>query len=96
MANVVGSFALGVVVGASASSDAQFYVGSGFVGAFTTFSTWMFETERLAGDGRSDLAVATVAAQTVPGAVSATAISIVGSIGLGGIDHDRVCFLGAR
>lgn len=78
--NVAGSFALGALVGASASSDVQLYAGLGFVGAFTTFSTWMLETERLADDGRSDLAVANVAVQTVAGAVSATAGFIVGSI----------------
>lgn len=78
--NVVGSFALGLIVGASARSDIQLYAGSGFVGAFTTFSTWMLETERLADDGRTDLAAANVGVQTVAGAASATAGFILGSI----------------
>jgi fluoride exporter len=78
--NVAGSFALGVVVGAEAGSDIQLYAGSGFVGAFTTFSTWMLETERLVDDGRSDLAIANVAVQSVAGALAATGGFIVGSL----------------
>ena len=43
--NATGSFALGVV-----GSNAV--VGVGLIGAYTTFSTWMLETHRLAEDGR--------------------------------------------
>ena len=48
-----GAFALGVLSG-------NFVVGTGFVGAYTTFSTWMLETQRLAEDGRSAAALANV------------------------------------
>jgi fluoride exporter len=43
--NVTGSFALGVV-------GANVLFGTGLIGAYTTFSTWMLETHRLAEDGR--------------------------------------------
>jgi CrcB protein len=43
--NLTGAFALGVLSG-------NFVIGTGFVGAYTTFSTWMFETQRLTEDGR--------------------------------------------
>ena len=43
--NVVGSFGLGLLVG---SADHVYrLVGIGFVGAFTTFSTWMLDTRKL-------------------------------------------------
>lgn len=48
--NLTGSFALGVIVGASVTHDVAFVLGTGFMGGYTTFSTWMVETERL-GEG---------------------------------------------
>jgi fluoride exporter len=50
--NISGSFVLGVLVGAGVGGDALLVAGTGFVGAYTTFSTWMLETERLGEDGR--------------------------------------------
>lgn len=55
--NVLGSLALGVLTGAGVTGDAILLAGTGFLGAFTTFSTWMVETERLAGRGRTALAL---------------------------------------
>ena len=59
--NVTGAFALGVLAGAAVSGDALRLAGTGFIGAYTTFSTWMLETHRLAEDGRARPAVANVA-----------------------------------
>jgi CrcB protein len=50
--NASGSFVLGVLVGAGVGGHALLVAGTGFVGAYTTFSTWMLETERLGEDGR--------------------------------------------
>ena len=41
--NVAGSFALGVLVGAGASEDVRAIVGIGFLGGFTTFSTFSLD-----------------------------------------------------
>ena len=41
--NLSGAFVLGVVVGAGVSGAALLIVGTGFFGAYTTFSTWMVE-----------------------------------------------------
>lgn len=49
--NLSGGFALGMLVGAGVADDAQLVLGTGLLGAFTTFSTWMFEAQRLAEDG---------------------------------------------
>jgi fluoride exporter len=49
--NLSGAFALGVLAGAVVSGDALRLEGIGFIGAFTTFSTWVFESHRLGEDG---------------------------------------------
>jgi CrcB protein len=49
--NLVGAFVLGVVVGTPVASDPYRLVGTGLIGAFTTFSTWTFESHRLGEDG---------------------------------------------
>lgn len=48
--NLTGSFALGVLVGASVTHRIAFLLGTGFTGGYTTFSTWMVESERV-GEG---------------------------------------------
>lgn len=54
--NVAGSFILGLVAGLASASTAPAWVltlvGTGFCGALTTFSTFSFETVRLAEAGR--------------------------------------------
>lgn len=53
--NVAGSFLLGVILGAAAfgpgSRDLVALAGTGFCGGFTTYSTFGYETVRLAEDG---------------------------------------------
>jgi CrcB protein len=58
--NLSGALALGVLVGAGVGGDTLVLVGTAFLGAYTTFSTWMLETERLVEDGLSGLAAAYV------------------------------------
>lgn len=45
--NLSGSLVLGVIDGAAVPGDVAFVFGTGMIGAYTTFSTWMFETQRL-------------------------------------------------
>ncbi|KAA0266324.1 MAG: fluoride efflux transporter CrcB [Acidobacteria bacterium] len=49
--NLSGALALGALAGATASAGLLELAGTGFLGAFTTFSTWMLESHRLAEDG---------------------------------------------
>jgi CrcB protein len=58
--NLSGAFALGVLSGADVGGDALLLAGTGFLGAYTTFSTWMLETHRLAEDGRGRTAAANI------------------------------------
>jgi CrcB protein len=64
--NVAGSFLLGVVTALGPGKHATLVFGTGFCGAFTTFSTFTFETVRLfeTGERRRALlnAVGTLAA----------------------------------
>jgi fluoride exporter len=50
--NLSGAVALGVLHGAGVGSDALRLAGTGLLGAYTTFSTWTFESHRLGEDGR--------------------------------------------
>jgi fluoride exporter len=59
--NVSGAFALGVIAGLALSHDAALIAGTAAVGSYTTFSTWMGETHRLATAGQRRAAAANVA-----------------------------------
>jgi CrcB protein len=41
--NLTGAFAAGVLAGAGVGATALMILGTGFLGAYTTFSTWMVE-----------------------------------------------------
>ena len=51
--NLSGGFALGVLTGLGVGGDALLILGTGFLGGYTTFSTWMVESQRLGEDGDS-------------------------------------------
>ena len=60
--NLLGAFALGIVVAVTTerlilSSDWRVALGIGYLGAFTTFSTYTYETVKLAEDGALGLAL---------------------------------------
>lgn len=69
--NLLGSFLLGVVVGAALSHDAYRLVGTGLIGAFTTFSTWALESHRLGEDGRLRIGAVNFALSLVLGVSAA-------------------------
>lgn len=71
--NVLGSFLLGVLVGATLSDDTYRLLGTGLVGAFTTFSTWALESHRLGEDGELARGVANFAVSLVLGVTVAWA-----------------------
>lgn len=69
--NVVGCLVLGVVTGAvmggAASPRVQLLLGTGLCGALTTYSTFSYETLRLAEEGARFYAAANVVASVVAG-----------------------------
>jgi len=54
--NLSGAFLLGLLTGIALEGDALVLAGTATLGSYTTFSTWMFETHRLAEDGELALA----------------------------------------
>jgi CrcB protein len=69
--NLLGALVLGVLVGAALSENAYRVTATGFVGAFTTFSTWALESHRLGEDGRLRLGALNFAVSLVLGALLA-------------------------
>ncbi|MGN5631708.1 fluoride efflux transporter CrcB [Streptomyces sp. AC154] len=69
--NVTGCLVLGVLTGAvtagAASSHLQLLLGTGLCGALTTYSTFSYETLRLAEDGARFYAAVNVVASVVAG-----------------------------
>ena len=75
--NALGSFALGLLLGASVEGETMLrlvaLLGTGFCGAFTTFSTFAYESVVLAEEGSSGIAAASVLASVVVGLAAAFA-----------------------
>lgn len=73
--NVSGSFILGVLSGALEFStlppEVRLTLGVGFLGAYTTFSTFTYETLRLVEAGNAGVALGYVAASLAAGLTAA-------------------------
>ncbi|WP_296602247.1 fluoride efflux transporter CrcB [Nocardioides sp.] len=84
LVNVIGSLALGLLVGLSTGSDVpdavMLTLGTGLCGALTTYSTFGYETFRLFEDGARLYAVLNVCLSLVAG-LGAAALGYV--VGLG-------------
>jgi len=83
--NVVGSLALGVVAGLvlahGVDPDVQVIIGTGFLGAFTTFSAFSYETFALLEDGASRAALLNGLGSVVAGLLAATVgLAVVGAL----------------
>lgn len=77
--NLSGALALGILAGATLSVDAYRLVATGFVGAYTTFSTWTLESQRLGEDGQGRLGIANFAVSLVLGVLAAWAGRHIGA-----------------
>ena len=71
--NITGAVLLGLITGLALNHQAALLAGTAFVGAYTTFSTWMFETQRLTEERRVGPAAANLAVSVVLGIAAAAA-----------------------
>lgn len=85
LVNVSGSFVLGLVIGLAASgtfdADTRAIVGVGFLGSYTTFSTYAYETVRDAEQGHRGVAACYALGSIVAGC-GAAAIGLLATGGL--------------
>jgi CrcB protein len=78
--NCSGTLLLGLITGAGVSGDAALVLGAGAIGSYTTFSTWMYETHRLAEEGQATAAALNLAISLVAGLAFAGAGWALGSL----------------
>ena len=75
--NLTGSFVLGLLVGLvtyqGLDADVRTVVGTGFIGAYTTFSSFSYETFGLFEDGATSAALVNALGSIAAGLVAATA-----------------------
>jgi CrcB protein len=65
--NISGAALLGFLVALALNRHAALLAGTAFVGSYTTFSTWMLETQRLGEERQVRNAVANIVASIVLG-----------------------------
>jgi CrcB protein len=78
--NLLGSFCLGLLTGLSVTGDGLLIGGTALLGSFTTFSTWMLESERLAEDGEGGLWLVNLAVSVTGGIAAAAAGWAIGAV----------------
>jgi CrcB protein len=88
--NAAGCFLIGVLMQVGVTTDIiprtlRFALAIGFLGAFTTFSTFGYETVRYAEDGAWNLAIANVGAQLVLGLLATWLGFTVARAAIGGV-----------
>jgi CrcB protein len=71
LVNLSGAFLLGLLAGASVEGDARLLLGAGLLGSYTTFSTWMVETQRIGEAGKHRIAVLNVVLSAALGLAAA-------------------------
>ena len=76
--NLSGALLLGLVVGLSLHGDAYLLAGTAALGSYTTFSTWMLESHRLAEDGQARPLALNVLASLVLGVAAVAAGRLIG------------------
>jgi CrcB protein len=67
--NLVGCLVLGLLSGLGPSTQTTLLLGTAMIGSFTTFSTWMLESQRPAQAGESGLAWRNVILSLIAGLI---------------------------
>jgi CrcB protein len=77
--NVSGAVILGLLTGLALGHDQALLAGTAAVGSYTTFSTWMFETDRLAEERQYGKAGANVIVSLILGVAAAALGRLIGA-----------------
>jgi fluoride exporter len=77
--NISGAVILGLLTGLALSHDQALLAGTAAVGSYTTFSTWMLETERLAEERQHRKVLANLAVSLVLGVAAAALGRLIGA-----------------
>ncbi len=77
--NLSGSVILGLLAGLALSDTEALLAGTAAVGSYTTFSTWMLETQRLAEERQLRKAVLNVVVSLVLGVAAAALGRLIGT-----------------
>ncbi len=79
LVNASGSLLLGLLDGVALSGDALVLAGTATLGSYTTFSTWMLETHRLAEDSKLRAALLNVLVSLAVGVAAAALGRTIGA-----------------
>jgi CrcB protein len=77
--NISGAMLLGLLSGLALNQRAALLVGTALIGSYTTFSTWMFEAQRLAEDRQLSRAAANLAGSLALGLAATVLGAVIGS-----------------
>jgi CrcB protein len=77
--NLSGALALGLVTGLALTGNALLLLGTATIGSYTTFSTWMLESQRLIEDVEIPLAVLNIVLSLVAGVGAAAFGRLLGA-----------------
>ena len=77
--NVSGAIILGLITGLALGHDQALLAGTAAVGSYTTFSTWMLETQRLTEERRHTTAVLNVLISLALGIAAAALGRLIGA-----------------
>lgn len=78
--NISGALVLGFLTGLVLDERTALLAGTALVGSYTTFSTWMFETQRLAEDRQVSRLAANIVVSLVVGIGAAALGRFIGSV----------------
>jgi fluoride exporter len=77
--NLSGAVILGLLAGLAVGGDAYLLAGTAAVGSYTTFSTWMLETQRLTEERQHRQAVLNIVVSLVLGVAAAELGRLIGA-----------------
>ena len=77
--NLSGAVILGLLTGLALGHDQALLAGTAAVGSYTTFSTWMLETQRMAEERQHGKVIANIAVSLVLGVAAAALGRLIGT-----------------